>query len=114
MCEARRINEPEYNVSLYTHINCLLAGALPQTLALPRAPTELHATPSAVGGAVNTVGDCWASLELDVAQKYGEASLQALRKWRDADVVSLKARLGELQLSEAQMESVLGEALANV
>ena len=60
------------------------------------------------------LGECWASLEIDVAEKYGEASLQALRKWRDADVVSLKARLGELQLSEAQMESVLGEALADV
>ena len=36
------------------------AGALPQTLALPHTPAELHAAPSAVGGAVNTAGDCWA------------------------------------------------------
>jgi tetratricopeptide (TPR) repeat protein len=54
------------------------------------------------------LADVWASLELDVAEKYGEPSLEALAKWAAKDVVSLKARLGALGATEAQTESLLG------
>jgi len=50
--------------------------------------------------------ELWASLELDVHEKHGEASLQALAKWKASDVVGLKARLGELGATEANMESI--------
>ena len=53
------------------------------------------------------LGDVWASLELDVYEKYGAADLEALAKWKASDVVSLKARLGSLGATEEQMDNVL-------
>lgn len=36
----------------------------------------------------------------------GGYGLEALKKWADEDIVSLKARLGELGATEEQMEAV--------
>ena len=38
--------------------------------------------------------------------RYGEGSLEAVAKWKAENTVSLKARMGELGASEANMESV--------
>lgn len=48
-----------------------------------------------------------ASLEIDVNNKMGEASLDGLKKWKQEDIVSLKARLGELSVTEAKMDELL-------
>ena len=42
------------------NIGADVAGALPQTLALPHTPTEVHAAPS-MAGMVNPAGDCLAT-----------------------------------------------------
>jgi len=59
------------------------------------------------------LSDAWASLELDIHNKYGEASLEALKKWEVAEPVALKARLAELGASEEQREQ-LSKALAEL
>jgi len=59
------------------------------------------------------LSDAWASLELDIHNKYGEASLEALKKWEAAEPVALKARLAELGASEEQREQ-LSKALAEL
>ena len=43
----------------------------------------------------------------------GANGLEALRQWADKDRVGLKARLGELKVTEEQAESVFG-AIASV
>ena len=53
------------------------------------------------------LADCWASLELDVFNRTGAHGVEALKQWMTEDVVSLKARLRELQATEQQTEDVL-------
>ena len=55
------------------------------------------------------LADAWASLEVDVLNrgKGGGYGLEALKLWADEDVVSLKAKLGELGAKEEQTEAVL-------
>ena len=60
------------------------------------------------------LGECWASLELDVLNrgKGGGYGLEALKVWMEEDVVSLKARMGELGAQEDQMDSVFAACKA--
>ena len=58
--------------------------------------------------AARGLADAWASLELDVAERMGEASLPALARWAAKDVVSLKANLKtQLGVSDEKMEELL-------
>lgn len=60
------------------------------------------------------LADAWASLELDLLNRpKGGHGLEALKVWHDENVVSLKARLGELGANEEQMESLFA-ALAKI
>jgi hypothetical protein len=53
------------------------------------------------------LADAWAALEVDVLERTkGGAGLEGLKAWKLADVVSLKAKLGELGATEAQMDGV--------
>ena len=60
------------------------------------------------------LGECWASLELDVLNrgKGGGYGLEALKVWMEEDVVGLKARMGELGAQEDQMDSVFAACKA--
>ena len=42
------------------------------------------------------LGEVWTALETDLMGKHGEASFEAMAKWRAENTVSLKARMGEL------------------
>ena len=56
------------------------------------------------------LADCWAALEVDVLNRPrngGGHGLEGLKAWVADDVVSLKAKLGELGANEEQMEAVL-------
>merc|ERR1719498_314680 len=53
------------------------------------------------------LADAWAALEVDVLERTkGDAGLEGLKKWKVSDVVSLKAKLGELGATEDQMDGV--------
>ena len=53
------------------------------------------------------LGDIWASLEIDAHERTKEHGVVALKQWIKEDVVSLKARLGQLEAKEEQVEALL-------
>lgn len=52
------------------------------------------------------LADTWTELQAEIVERYQQPSLESLQQWSAASPVSLKARLGELGVSEEQRESL--------
>jgi len=105
LCTGNKIDEDEDSATLQKRLKAKCDKA--KKIGEQRSK-RADAAFSAMG-----LADMWASLEIDVLNRpKGGHGLEALKVWMEADVVSLKARLGELGATEGQMEEVLAKLTA--